>query len=65
MSWAARELVIIVKKIDKIRRNFLWDCFDGKRKMAKVCWNHICSPKEKGGAGVVNLTIKNKALSAK
>ncbi|KAA3452464.1 LINE-1 reverse transcriptase isogeny [Gossypium australe] len=36
-----------------------------ERKMAKVCWKQICSPKEKGGAGVVNLAIKNKALLAK
>ncbi|KAH1057944.1 hypothetical protein J1N35_036009 [Gossypium stocksii] len=33
--------------------------------MAKVCWTQICSPKEKGGARVVNLAIKNKALLAK
>ncbi|KAA3462827.1 putative Transposon TX1 [Gossypium australe] len=55
----------IIKRIDKIRRNFLWGGLDGKRKMVKVSWKQICSPKEKGGAGVVNLEIKNKALLAK
>ncbi|KAH1122966.1 hypothetical protein J1N35_006126 [Gossypium stocksii] len=62
MSWAVKVPVTIIKKIDKIRKNFLWGCFDGKRKMAKVRWTQICSPKEKGGVGVVNLTIKNKDL---
>ncbi|KAK5793722.1 hypothetical protein PVK06_034876 [Gossypium arboreum] len=33
--------------------------------MAKVSWKQICSPKEKGRVGVVNLAIKNKALLAK
>ncbi|TYH28392.1 hypothetical protein ES288_A02G139400v1 [Gossypium darwinii] len=41
----------IIRRIDKIRRNFLW--------------GGICCPKEKGGAGVVNLGIKNKALLEK
>lgn len=39
--------VTVIKKIDKIRRNFLWDSFDGKRKMVKLRWNQIYRPKEK------------------
>ncbi|TYJ28564.1 hypothetical protein E1A91_A06G008500v1 [Gossypium mustelinum] len=46
--------VSVIKRIDKIRRNFLW-----------VNWKQICRPKENGGARVVNLEIKNKALLAK
>ncbi|KAK5823824.1 hypothetical protein PVK06_018587 [Gossypium arboreum] len=57
--------VSVIKRIDKIRRNFLWGGLDGKRKMAKVNWKQICRPKENGGARVVNLEIKNKALLAK
>lgn len=34
-------------------------------KMAKVKWNQICLPKAKGGAGVVDIRVKNKSLLAK
>ncbi|KAA3485561.1 putative Transposon TX1 [Gossypium australe] len=57
--------VTIIKNIDKIRRNFFWGNTEGKNKMAKVDWNIVCKPKVKGGAGVVNLGVKNKALLAK
>ncbi|TYI38301.1 hypothetical protein ES332_A02G016800v1 [Gossypium tomentosum] len=33
--------------------------------MAKISWNIVCKPKVMGGAGVVNLGIKNRALLAK
>ncbi|KAB2086355.1 hypothetical protein ES319_A04G025700v1 [Gossypium barbadense] len=58
-------LVTVIKRIDKIKRNFLWRSIDGKKKMVKIRWNVICNPKVKGGAGVVNLGVKNKALLAK
>ncbi|KAK5834456.1 hypothetical protein PVK06_018334 [Gossypium arboreum] len=57
--------VTIIKRIDKIRWNFLWGSIDGKKKMAKIRWNIICNPKVNGGAEVVNLGVKNKALLAK
>ncbi|KAH1074704.1 hypothetical protein J1N35_027032 [Gossypium stocksii] len=57
--------VSVIKRIDKIRRNFLWRGVDGKRRMMKVSWKQICRSKEKGGARVVNFGIKNKALLAK
>ncbi|KAG8478991.1 hypothetical protein CXB51_028881 [Gossypium anomalum] len=33
--------------------------------MAQVKWKQICLPKEKGGAGVVDIRVKNKSLMAK
>lgn len=30
-----------------------------------VAWNRVCSPKEKGGAGLRNLVDMNKALLCK
>lgn len=57
--------VSMIKKINKIRRNFLWGSTEGKRKIAKVSWKQICKLKEKGGVRVVNLVVKNKALLAK
>ncbi|KAA3480299.1 putative Transposon TX1 [Gossypium australe] len=46
--------VAVVNKIDKIRRNFLWGSVGGSRKMARIKWNLICLPKNKGGAGTSN-----------
>ncbi|KAK5837396.1 hypothetical protein PVK06_013206 [Gossypium arboreum] len=57
--------VTVIKRIDKIRRNFLWGNTDGKRKMARIRWNIVCKPKVKGRVGVANLEVKNKALLAK
>ncbi|KAA3486329.1 Retrovirus-related Pol polyprotein LINE-1 [Gossypium australe] len=67
-SWARKVVLInvtVIKKIDKFRWNFLWGNMEGKKKMAKVSWNIVCKPKVKGGVGVVNLKVKNKALLAK
>lgn len=36
-----------------------------KEKMVKVKWKLICLPKDKGGAGVVDIKVKNKSLMAK
>ncbi|KAH1040222.1 hypothetical protein J1N35_041965 [Gossypium stocksii] len=55
----------VIRKINKIRKNFLWENLDGNKNMAMIRWNIVCKPKVKGGAGVANLGIKNKALLAK
>lgn len=55
----------IIMRIDNIRRNFLWGGEEGKKRMAKVSWKQVCRPKSKGGAGVVNIKIKNQALLSK
>ncbi|KAH1040657.1 hypothetical protein J1N35_042400 [Gossypium stocksii] len=57
--------VAVINKTDKIRRKFLWGSEGGRQKMAKVKWKQIYTPKEKGGAGVVDLRVKNKTLIAK
>ncbi|KAL4352748.1 hypothetical protein GQ457_06G007230 [Hibiscus cannabinus] len=55
----------VILRLDKIRRKFLWGCTNDKRRIAIVSWTRVCIPKAKGGAGVVNLKIKNRALLAK
>ncbi|KAH1038448.1 hypothetical protein J1N35_040191 [Gossypium stocksii] len=57
--------ITVIKKIDKIRRNFLWGGVGGRRSMVKVNWNLIYLPKAKGGAGVIDLRVKNKSLLTK
>ena len=55
----------VIKKIDQCRRAFLWGGLNSKRKMARVNWSQVCSPKMVSGMGVVNLQIRNKTLLAK
>lgn len=53
----------LIKKIDKIRRSFLWcgeeDAHGGK---CLVNWKKVCSPKSCGGLGVKNLEFFSRAL---
>ena len=49
----------MVKKIDNLIRDFLWN---GKK--SKVAYNILQVKKEDGGLNLVNLTIKDKALKA-
>jgi hypothetical protein len=51
------------KKMDKIRRSFLWkgtdSCSGGH---CLVCWDHIKRPKQVGGLGVLDLECFSRAL---
>jgi hypothetical protein len=52
-----------IKKIDKIRRNFLWHGSEDTRKgHCMVNWRRFHMPKRLGGLGVINLAKFNKAL---
>ncbi|KAE8696464.1 hypothetical protein F3Y22_tig00110670pilonHSYRG00065 [Hibiscus syriacus] len=55
----------VLWKIDKIRRDFLWGSYGSGRKMSRINWGKMCKPKKKGGAGIIDLGAKNKALLAK
>lgn len=49
----------VIAAIDKRRRAFFWmgeeNCHSGN---CKIAWDKVCSPKEKGGAGIKNLEIE-------
>jgi hypothetical protein len=52
-----------IKKIDKIRRSFLWQGNeDAKGGHCLVNWKHVQWPKKLGGLGVLDLTSFNMAL---
>jgi hypothetical protein len=52
---------------DRARRHCLWRKFvDGEEKCQSLAsWDRVCQPKTKGGLGIINLQIQNKALLLK
>nr|KAJ0225294.1 hypothetical protein LSAT_V11C100000100 [Lactuca sativa] len=65
--WASCLLIpaAIIKEIEKLMKNFLWDCDESKKGRAKVAWSSICKPVEHGGLGLRNLRAWNKAILSK
>ncbi|GKD99509.1 hypothetical protein Tco_1387493, partial [Tanacetum coccineum] len=56
--WASIYLIpkTVVKELDKIIKNFLWD---------KVSWKIVCRPKDQGGLGIKPLNEWNEVLLMK
>lgn len=56
----------VIRRIDSIRRSFLWK---GNRQAhgssSLINWRLVCTPKDKGGWGVLNLRKFNTALLAR
>lgn len=51
------------KKVDKLRRNFLWEAEDASAGgKSLVNWVQVCSPKSYGGLGVKNIDCFSRAL---
>lgn len=42
-------LALVIEKLAKIQRNFLWDAADGARKFHLVRWEVVTSPKNGEG----------------
>lgn len=55
----------ILFDIDKIRRQFLWQGTQSKRKYALMCWQELCIAKQFGGMGILDLHHMNCALLLK
>jgi hypothetical protein len=49
----------IIVKTNSLLRSFLWKGGQLTAGGAKVAWEKICLPKEKGGLGVKNLEVWN------
>ncbi|KAM0005117.1 putative RNA-directed DNA polymerase [Helianthus debilis subsp. tardiflorus] len=57
--------VEVIKRLEKIRRKFLWGgCIDNK-KMSWAPWYKVVAPMEQGGFGVGSLSAINKVLMVK
>jgi hypothetical protein len=58
--------VTVVEIIDKHRKNCLWRGSDFRKKGHNLAaWELVRRPKEKGGLGVINLSVQNDALLLK
>jgi hypothetical protein len=55
----------IIRKLDLYRKRLLWQGGSQARKIHLVNWNSVCTPKNQGGLGVLNLEYMNDALLTK
>lgn len=55
---------IVIMKIDVYRKILLWQGGHNKKNHL-ADWNLVCSPKDQGGLGVLDLKKMNEALLAK
>ena len=55
----------VLKNIESLRRNFLWGNSENKKGINWIKWEKVCSSKEKGGLGVINMEEANLSLLTK
>jgi hypothetical protein len=55
----------VIKKIDILRRRLLWQGGRQSKKFHLADWESVCSPKNQGGLGVLNLEFMNDSLLSK
>jgi hypothetical protein len=55
----------VVRRIEKVQRDFLWGGMGGEQKLHLVNWNQVCRPVWVGGLGIRNIHKFNQALLGK
>src|SRR3954463_6233076 len=55
----------ITKQLERIQRQCLWRKFGKDSGKSLAAWDLICKPKNKGGLGIMNITLQNEALLIK
>ncbi|KAJ0641962.1 putative RNA-directed DNA polymerase [Helianthus annuus] len=55
----------VIKKLEKLRREFLWGSIPEKEKMKWVAWKSMMTPKVFGGMGFGSLRVVNLAMLSK
>ncbi|XP_074314345.1 uncharacterized protein LOC141649558 [Silene latifolia] len=62
--WASMFIIPkgIIKRIEAVCRNFLWDNSVDYRRTPLVGWDTICRPKDEGGLGLKDQETWNKAM---
>ncbi|RVW12842.1 putative ribonuclease H protein [Vitis vinifera] len=56
---------IVVRRLEKLQRDFLWGGGNMERKIHLVKWEIVCGDKERGGLGLRKLGLLNRALLGK
>jgi hypothetical protein len=57
--------VCVATSIEKLQRDFLWGGPGEEFKYHLVSWAKVCTPISKGGLGIRNLVLFNRALLGK
>ena len=55
----------VIKRLTAIQRRFLWGGNSEGKKIAWISWQQVCAPKEKGGLGIKDIKVFNRALLIK
>src|SRR3954469_18267576 len=55
----------ILKQLERIQRQCLWRGSSETKRNSLAAWDFVCRPKDKGGMGIMNLQLQNKALLLK
>ena len=56
---------LVINKLIKIQRSFLWGGGHDTKKIAWISWETVCLPKDKGGLGIKDIRTFNLALLGK
>ncbi|RVX02717.1 LINE-1 reverse transcriptase-like [Vitis vinifera] len=56
---------IVIRRLEKLQRDFLWGGGNMERKVHLVKWEIVCGDKGRGGLGLRKLGLLNKALLGK
>ena len=54
----------VLQKLDYYRSHFFWPCDEHKKKYHLAKWSVLCTPKNLGGLGILNLELQNTCLSS-
>lgn len=55
----------ILGKLERIRSRFFWVGEGHKKKYSLTKWSIVCTPRDMGGLGVLDLDLQNKCLLSK
>ncbi|RVW74561.1 Copper-transporting ATPase PAA1, chloroplastic [Vitis vinifera] len=56
---------LVVKRLEKLQRDFLWGGGSLERKIHLINWAVVCTQKESGGLGIRKIDLLNKTLLGK
>ena len=55
----------VLKRLDYYRSRFFWQSDGHKKKYRLIKWGVLCTPKDQGGLGILDLDLQNRCLLSK